>query len=1393
MHTYARAAQWASRNSSSPGNETRISWRIVTTACRWLAVALLLLCIFPCRARAQGGALVNGSVETGAIASGATDSWTFSAAAGDGIYVRVGAADFPPRIQLFGPDNAPLQDVKAAAGYVHDVWLTAQAASSGTFTVLISSTSTAAGSYTVSLGEALEPIVVSSGHEGGPLQNGASNAGNIALGGVDAWRFTANAGDSLMLRMSSAAMAPWIQLYGPNGGLVQDAKAGAAYVHDVWMTLPATNSGTYTVMVSSTFAGGIGDYTLTLAQAPESFVVSPNDEGGPMQNGASNAGTITLGDADMWSFTANAGDSLVLRAGAADTLAPWIQLYGPTGALVQEVKAAAGYVHDVWMTLQATNSGTYTVVVSSTFYGGTGDYTLTLAQAPESFVVSPNDQGGPMQNGASNAGTITLGDADMWSFTANAGDSLVLRAGAADTLAPWLQLYGPTGALVQEVKAGAGYVHDVWMSLQATNSGTYTVVVSSTFYGGTGDYTLTLAQDPEPFVTSTGDQGGALTNGTPVAGTISLGDLDMWKFTAQAGDGVMLRAGAADMAPWLQLYGPTGALVQEVKAGAGYVHDVWMTLQATNSGTYTVVVSSTFYGGTGDYTLTLAQAPEPVVVLPGQPGGPLTNGVTNTATLNLGGLSVWSYYGTPGDSNVLRAASPDFSPWLLLWGPDGKLLQDVKSGAGYVHSITLSQVITNAGTYTVALGSTFQGDSGAYTLKESRVPPDLNVPETQVIDELTALNVSISAQNPDVPATPLRFALLSGPTAMKITSGGATNATLSWATTEVDGPSTNTIVVTVTDPTGKGYTRTNSFTVVVNEINTPPQLTVPPTQTVNELTPLNVSVSATDSDIPANPLTFSLLSPPQGMTIDPNTGAISWTPTEAQGPSTTTVTVVVTDSNPWAVNAQHLSDTNTFTVVVNEINTPPQLTVPATQTIDELTPLTVSVSAIDSDIPANPLTFSLIASPTGMTIDPNSGAIAWTPTEAQGPSTNTITVVVTDSNPAAVNAQHLRVTNSFTVIVREINTPPVLTVPATQTIDELTPLTVSASATDSDIPANPLTFSLVAPPTGMNIDSNTGAISWTPTEAQGPSTNTITVVVTDFNPLAANQQHLSATNSFTVVVREINTPPVLTVPATQTIDELTPLNVSASATDSDIPANPLTFSLVAPPTGMNIDPNTGAISWTPTEAQGPSTNTITVVVTDFNPPAANQQHLSATNSFTVVVREVNTQPVLQPIADQSLHFGIPLSLQAVASDSDIPAQTLTFSLDPGAPTNLTINASSGAISWTPSEAQVGTHAVTVRVTDNGSPPLSATTTFNVTVVGQGSQLKVERVTAVADQLTVQLSISGDTGHSYELQKSTDLKTWNAVVQLTLSTSPFTYIDPEPSSDSLTFYRLRLVQ
>src|SRR5207302_1278155 len=143
------------------------------------------------------------------------------------------------------------------------------------------------------------------------------------------------------------------------------------------------------------------------------------------------------------------------------------------------------------------------------------------------------------------------------------------------------------------------------------------------------------------------------------------------------------------------------------------------------------------------------------------------------------------------------------------------------------------------------------------------------------------------------------------------------------------------------------------------------------------------------------------------------------------------------------------------------------------------------------------------------------------------------------------------------------NSAPVLTVPANQMFAELTTLNVSASATDSDIPSNTLSFALVSAPLGMRSEERSVGKEWRPGEAQGPGTNLVSVSVTE-----NGVQAFSASQSFRVIVTGVNSAPVLTVPANQMFAELTTLNVSASATDSDIPSNTLSFALVSAPLGM---------------------------------------------------------------------------------------------------------------------------------------------------------------------------------------------------------------------------------
>ena len=89
---------------------------------------------------------------------------------------------------------------------------------------------------------------------------------------------------------------------------------------------------------------------------------------------------------------------------------------------------------------------------------------------------------------------------------------------------------------------------------------------------------------------------------------------------------------------------------------------------------------------------------------------------------------------------------------------------------------------------------------------------------------------------------------------------------------------------------------------------------------------------------------------------------------------------------------------------------------------------------------------------------------------------------------------------------------------------------------------------------------------------------------------------------------------------------------------------------------MTIDGNTGAFSWTPTESQGGLTPSVTITVTDNG-------DLTDSETFTITVGEINLSPVLGAIGNQSVDEGETLTFTASATDADVPAQTLTYSLD----------------------------------------------------------------------------------------------------------------------------------
>jgi hypothetical protein len=90
----------------------------------------------------------------------------------------------------------------------------------------------------------------------------------------------------------------------------------------------------------------------------------------------------------------------------------------------------------------------------------------------------------------------------------------------------------------------------------------------------------------------------------------------------------------------------------------------------------------------------------------------------------------------------------------------------------------------------------------------------------------------------------------------------------------------------------------------------------------------------------------------------------------------------------------------------------------------------------------------------------------------------------------------------------------------------------------------------------------------------------------------------------------------------------------------------------------------------------------------------------------------NASPMLNTIPDQTVEQGDTLSVHIAASDPD-PGQRLTYSLGPNSPVEANVDPNSRVFSWTPTK--LGVYSITVIVNDNGSPSLTVTKTFLVTV------------------------------------------------------------------------------
>ncbi|MEZ6048647.1 MAG: putative Ig domain-containing protein [Planctomycetaceae bacterium] len=542
---------------------------------------------------------------------------------------------------------------------------------------------------------------------------------------------------------------------------------------------------------------------------------------------------------------------------------------------------------------------------------------------------------------------------------------------------------------------------------------------------------------------------------------------------------------------------------------------------------------------------------------------------------------------------------------------------------------------------------TVDDGNGAYatqtfTLAAVDTPPPANAapvissqPSTQVHSADT-YQYQVSAYDPN--GDTITYTLVNAPTGMTISATGL----ITWTAGTV-GP--YSVSVKVEDPQLASVTQSYTLNVIEErpplEQNEPPTITSEPKGPAARDRQYQYQVTADDPN--RDPITFSLdeASLSRGATIDFNTGLIVWTPTV-----TGTFEFTVTATDPFGALG-----TQTFSLPVVE-NAPPYITSVPSQYTDVDTLYTYSVTAVDPN-PGDTFTFSLDSALSGMSIDSETGLFEWTPDSI---GVFPITIVVTDNTGASSQ-------QSYELVVRDpiaVNQNPVINSTPRNSIQLGSSFVHQVIATDADY--DDLSYSLLSgSPTGMVID-DAGLITWTPDGEDVPtSPHAYTVRVED-----GRGGFVEATYALTVTTTAVNSAPEIT--STPSLNATTGFVYQYQATATDPEADILTWSLTEKPAGMQINSQTGLITWSPTLSQI-GQHTISLKVTD---PYGG----SSTQTYTLTLRSSNLAPMIDSSPVTEAIAGDLYEYQVEAHDPD--GDELTYSLA-AYPSGMTINSSTGLI------------------------------------------------------------------------------------------------------------------
>ena len=571
----------------------------------------------------------------------------------------------------------------------------------------------------------------------------------------------------------------------------------------------------------------------------------------------------------------------------------------------------------------------------------------------------------------------------------------------------------------------------------------------------------------------------------------------------------------------------------------------------------------------------------------------------------------------------------------------------------------------------------------------------------QIVDEGSTVSFVANVVDLDGVTDNVTFSL-GGDTVPEGATIDPTTGEFSWVTDEADDGFFEVDVIALEGD----FSVTRIVEITVNEVNQAPVLDAVDDVLVSVGQPVSITFAATDADLPENELVFTVSleddsALPDWMSFDAETQTLSGVPSDGDE-GTSNLTATVTDSGG-------LDDSLSF--VISVVSDPFAIDVDPNQTVDEGNQLNFVASITDTDGQPDDAALSATGLPAGASFDPSSGIFSWTPGEEDGPGSVTVTITATSAD--------FSTSRNVEITVNEVNEEPVLADIGDQTVNVGSPLALTLSATDDDLPADTLTFAVELDDSSfLSFDPSTRVLSGTPGDGD-IGTTTVVATVTDSS---------NGTDSETFMVTVISGPFDLVISGDQEVNEGSTLTLTATVVDLDGVADNATLSATDLPPGASFNPETGVLSWTPEEVDGPGTFTVRITAAEGD--------FSVTKDVEITVNEVNVAPVLADIADQTVLVGESLSVGVVAIDPDIPMNDLTYvvTLADGGdlPGWLSFDAGNLILSGTPDVTDEGSLDLRVTVTDDGD--LSDEELFKITVRNSTSPILTS---PIPDQTVVQ--------------------------------------------------------